>query len=181
MPEQEGGGAESLLISFPSPLRIRQQLGHVSTNQKFKQELVPSIEQFGGQEISVGVFVVSLETKLSHYAEEHLYGMSSLALGDMPKIIDTLVQEEPQRTIALELWEDTVTRRREEDERNEKELQRRRQQASEIKRRLLMREDDLPRRLKKEKKKAEDRRNAILIDPSRLASNPNSRRRSKKR
>lgn len=165
MSEGTGGGVESLVITFPSPLRIRQQLGHISTNRIFKRELVPSIEQFGGQKLSVASFVTSLETKLFAYAEENLHGITSLALGDMPRIIDTLVQEEPQRTAALDLWQERALERKEESREDIERLRVRRQREIErIRQNLDTRPDKQPRRLKpkKGKTKGEDERERAM-------------------
>ncbi|HVV67346.1 MAG TPA: hypothetical protein VHB72_04780 [Candidatus Saccharimonadales bacterium] len=159
MPEEPGGGAESLLISFPNAVRLRQQLGYVSINQRHKNKLVSSIEQFGGREIPVDDFLESLEEKLTYFAETYLHGITSLALESMPVIIDSVVTEEPQRTKALELWAERVEVKRGEAERVEK-----------IKRRLT---SPKPEKIPRKRKKAEKRRGIIQIDPSRLSSNPN--------
>lgn len=109
MSEQVGGGAEIPAIELPSALRIRQRLGHVSTERAFKQHFVPRAQELSHLEVTPQELIESLETRLADYAEEHVLGMVPFTLERfMPRVINQLVDDEQQKKSTLKAWEERV-------------------------------------------------------------------------
>lgn len=95
MPEQspiERGGD----IKLPSALRIRQRLGHVSTNKVFKRELVPKLMQLGGQSLPVEDAFIQIVHRVSTFSGN---GESARTRRKelVPRVLNQLVQGDRHR------------------------------------------------------------------------------------
>jgi hypothetical protein len=109
MPEELGGGAEIPNIELPGALRIRQRLGQVSTERAFSQHLIPQLAKLGQLSMTPTELVGTLESKISQYAEDHVLGMVSPVLeSKMPKIIDSLIDDQEQKKSVFGAWEARV-------------------------------------------------------------------------
>lgn len=95
------------LVQLPSKLRIKQRLGHVSTTNHFKEQIVPKLTKLGGETSTVDEFIGNLSTALIEYPDGKP-GLSSLGEKQAPKIINQLIRDPILQEHAINRWTDGV-------------------------------------------------------------------------
>jgi hypothetical protein len=136
------------VIELPSRLRLHQRLGQLS----LEGSLTDRIERLGGQTLAAEQLVDRLEGVMSQYADEHTYGIQTLVLRDMPKVLNKIIEEPEAKARALDIWGEKVEARQVAAEK-----------VNEVKRRYTKKQK-VPRKIKK----ARQRDGKIAIDPARL-------------
>lgn len=108
---EAGGFNAQDSVELASNLRIRQKLGQISSSRLFQKELVPRIANLGGQTLSTEDFLSNVSLELTDFAEQHILGITALALSRMPEIIENVIENEDQRQNALNMWTHLIKER----------------------------------------------------------------------
>lgn len=100
----ESSGENQPYIVLPDEQTIKERLELVSSDQSFRDHVIPRMMELAEVRLQPIELVESLEVKLSEYADERMLGIKTLALADMEAIISNLVDDEKQRKSTINCW-----------------------------------------------------------------------------